>query len=50
MDKIAVFDQGKIVEHDTPSSLLNNEHSVFRKLWNMQPNGFLINIGKERHV
>lgn len=50
MDKIAVFDQGKIVEHDTPSALLNNENSVFRKLWNMQSNGFLINIGKDRNV
>ena len=50
MDQIAVFDHGKIIEHDSPSSLLNNEQSVFKKLWNMQSNGFLINIGKETNV
>lgn len=40
MDRILVFDQGKIIEEGTKESLLKaNGH--FAKLWNMQTNGFL---------
>lgn len=40
MDRILVFDQGKIIEDGTISELLQN-HGHFAHLWNMQANGFL---------
>jgi len=46
MDRIAVFSEGKIVEQGAPVELLNNETSVFKKLWNMQSDGFLLKVDK----
>lgn len=36
VDKIYVFDQGKIVEHGSPASLLENKNGPFHKLWEAQ--------------
>lgn len=40
MDRILVFDKGKIVEEGTHSFLLNKE-GLYAKMWNMQVGGFL---------
>jgi ATP-binding cassette, subfamily B, bacterial len=40
MDRILVFDQGKIVEEGTHASLLN-KNGLYAKMWNMQVGGFL---------
>lgn len=40
MDRILVFDQGKIVEDGNKEELLK-KNGYFSKLWNMQVNGFL---------
>ena len=40
MDRVLVFDKGKIVEDGTINQLLKNR-GHFAKLWNMQANGFL---------
>lgn len=40
MDRILVFDQGKIIE-DGPTSELLRQNGHFARLWNMQANGFL---------
>lgn len=41
MDRILVFDHGRIVEDGTCASLLANENGAFAKLWRMQSEGFL---------
>jgi ATP-binding cassette subfamily B protein len=41
MDRIIVFDQGKIVEDGSHSDLLAEEDSLYRKLWYAQVGGFL---------
>jgi ATP-binding cassette subfamily B protein len=40
MDRILVFDQGKIVEDGTHGALLS-ENGHYARLWNMQAGGFL---------
>lgn len=40
MDRILVFDQGKIVEEGTHTSLMN-KNGLYTKMWNMQVGGFL---------
>jgi len=40
MDRIIVFDQGKIVEDGTHTELLNN-NGLYKTLWNAQVGGFL---------
>ena len=40
MDRIIVFDQGKIVEDGTHTELLNN-NGLYKKLWDAQVGGFL---------
>jgi ATP-binding cassette, subfamily B, bacterial len=40
MDRILVFDQGKIVEEGTHASLLN-KNGLYARMWNMQVGGFL---------
>ena len=41
MDRIIVVDNGQITEEGTHDSLLENEDSLYRKLWNLQAGGFL---------
>lgn len=41
LDRILVFDQGRIVEDGTINDLLNNENGIFYQLWHLQNNGFL---------
>jgi ATP-binding cassette subfamily B protein len=40
MDRILVFDQGKIIEDGTHSELLNLE-GLYKTLWDAQVGGFL---------
>ena len=40
MDRILVFDKGKIVEEGTHDSLLK-ENGLYKKIWQMQVDGFL---------
>ena len=40
MDRILVFDKGKIVEEGTHASLLQRD-GLYAKMWNMQVGGFL---------
>lgn len=48
MDRILVFDQGRIVEDGTKETLLKAE-GHFAKLWNMQTDGFLPNEKNEKN-
>ena len=41
MDRILVFDEGKIVEDGSHAALLKKKNGVYAKLWNMQAGGFL---------
>lgn len=41
MDRIVVMDKGAIIESGTPRDLLNDEKSVFKKMWEHQKNGFI---------
>ncbi len=41
MDRIVVFDKGKIVEEGSQEALLENENGAFSRLWNMQMDGYL---------
>ncbi len=41
MDRIIVIDNGKIVEQGSHSDLLENENSLYKKLWELQAGGFL---------
>ncbi len=45
MDRILVFDQGKIIE-DGPASELLRQNGHFARLWNMQVDGFLMDHHK----
>jgi ATP-binding cassette subfamily B protein len=42
MDRIIVIDQGKILEEGSHDTLLQKEDSLYRKLWNLQAGGFLV--------
>lgn len=46
MDRILVFVKGKIVEDGSLDSLLQDKHSHFYKLWQMQAEGFIPSIGE----
>ena len=41
MDRILVFDNGKIVEDGDLKTLLNDKNGIFSKLWKMQMDGFI---------
>ena len=41
MDRIIVIDQGKIIEQGSHQKLLENENSLYKKLWELQAGGFL---------
>ena len=41
MDRIIVIDQGKIIEQGSHQQLLENENSLYKKLWELQAGGFL---------
>jgi ABC-type transport system involved in cytochrome bd biosynthesis fused ATPase/permease subunit len=41
MDKIIVIDDGKIIEQGSHEELLENENSLYKKLWELQAGGFL---------
>lgn len=41
MDRILVFDEGKVVEDGNHNQLLKNTSGHYAKLWNMQAGGFL---------
>ncbi len=41
MDRIVVIDGGKIIEEGGHSQLLQNEKSLYKKLWTLQAGGFL---------
>lgn len=41
VDRILVFDNGKIVEEGSHSALLKKENGIYRKLYEMQSGGFL---------
>ncbi|MDR1494462.1 MAG: ABC transporter ATP-binding protein/permease [Rickettsiales bacterium] len=42
IDRIVVFDDGKIVEDGSRDELLNSENGLFRSMWNMQKSGISI--------
>ena len=41
MDRIVVIDDGKIIEQGSHQELLENENSLYKKLWELQAGGFL---------
>ncbi len=41
MDRIIVVDNGKIIEEGSHAELLQNENSLYKKLWTLQAGGFL---------
>ena len=41
MNRIIVFDNGKIVEDGDLKTLLSDKNSIFSKLWKMQMDGFI---------
>jgi len=41
MDRIVVIDGGKIIEQGSHEELLENENSLYKKLWELQAGGFL---------
>lgn len=41
MDRILVFDNGKIVENGDLKTLISNKKGIFSKLWKMQIDGFI---------
>jgi len=49
MDRIIVVDGGKIVEQGSHSELLQNENSLYKKLWTLQAGGFLEDEDKEEN-
>lgn len=50
MDRIIVFDNGKIVEEGSLTSLLQNNKGHFYKLWQMQAKGFIPLVKLERDI
>lgn len=41
MDRIMVIDNGKIIEEGSHAELLQNENSLYKKLWTLQAGGFI---------
>ena len=42
MDKIVLIDNGKITEEGSPKDLLNNPDGIFKKMWERQVQGFIV--------
>jgi len=42
MDRIVVLENGRIVEDGNPEKLLENKDGLFKKMWNHQVKGFII--------
>lgn len=42
MDRILVFDGGQVVDDGTHDELLQKEHSLYKRLWNLQAGGFIV--------
>src|SRR3989344_1089812 len=42
MDRIIVIDNGRIIEDGSHNDLLNNNDSLYKKLWTLQAGGFLV--------
>lgn len=42
MDRIVIFDEGKVVEDGSPEILLNKSGSKFKKMWDHQVKGFIL--------
>ncbi len=42
MDRIIVFDNGKIVETGSHSELIKNKKGIYKKLWDSQVGGFIV--------
>ena len=40
MDRIIVIEEGKIIEDDTHTELLQKDEGIYHKLWNLQAGGF----------
>ena len=47
MDRIIVIDDGKIIEQGSHRELLENENSLYKKLWELQAGGFLKSESEE---
>ncbi|MEK7642495.1 MAG: ABC transporter ATP-binding protein, partial [Patescibacteria group bacterium] len=41
MNRVVVIDNGKITEEGSHEELLNQENSLYKKLWDLQAGGFL---------
>lgn len=42
MDRIVVIEKGKIVEDGSPDTLMKNEDGIFKKMWQHQVKGFIL--------
>ena len=42
MDRVIVIDNGQITEQGTHDELLSNDNSLYKKLWELQAGGFLV--------
>ncbi|OGH09985.1 MAG: hypothetical protein A2152_03480 [Candidatus Levybacteria bacterium RBG_16_35_6] len=42
MDKIVIIDNGKIVEEGSPKELLDKQSGIFKKMWERQVQGFIV--------
>lgn len=40
MDRIIVIEEGKIIEDDSHDQLINKDHGIYKKLWDLQAGGF----------
>lgn len=49
MDKIIVIDNGEITEQGSHQELLKNKNSLYKKLWELQAGGFLINQEEQKN-
>jgi len=50
MDRIIVVDNGKIIEQGSHQELLENENSLYKKLWELQAGGFLEDEDSEKEA
>jgi ABC-type multidrug transport system fused ATPase/permease subunit len=42
MDRIVVIDDGTIVEDGAPDELMRNSDGIFKKMWDHQVKGFIL--------